>query len=83
MWVPPCEAVTSWNHADADFNELTPKVLTVHSAKGLTFDSVVLPRVTAEDFGWFDDPRRLLFVASTRALEGSTEEAQFEAARTA
>jgi superfamily I DNA/RNA helicase len=29
----------------ADFSDLRPKILTIYSAKGLTFDAVVIPRL--------------------------------------
>lgn len=52
-----------------DFKENTPKVLTYHSAKGLTFDSVLLPRLVRNSFGQFneDEIRRQIFVGTTRA----------------
>ena len=54
---------------DLDFNSDTPKVITYHSAKGLTFDAVLLPRLTPSSFSAFSPERieRLLFVALTRA----------------
>jgi len=54
---------------DLDFGSDTPKVITYHSAKGLTFDAVLLPRLTASSFSVFSPKRieRLLFVALTRA----------------
>jgi len=56
--------------ADLDFNDLRPMVLTYHKAKGLTVDSVFLPRLKAGSFPAFisDEVRsRLLFVGITRA----------------
>ncbi|MCS7063336.1 MAG: AAA family ATPase [Methylacidiphilales bacterium] len=52
-----------------DFGSSRPKLITYHSAKGLTFDSVLLPRLVAESFPRTTDARqrRLLFVAVTRA----------------
>lgn len=52
-----------------DFSSDTPKVITYHSAKGLTFDSVLLPRLTPRSFPKTSSSRieRLLFVALTRA----------------
>ncbi len=46
-----------------------PKLITMHSAKGLTFDTVLLPRLTASSFPKITAARmeRLLFVAITRA----------------
>ena len=57
------------DHQDLDFNKNTPKVLTYHSAKGLTFDSVLLPRLVSSSFGQFneDEIRRQIFVGITRA----------------
>ena len=52
-----------------DFNSELPKLLTYHSAKGLTFDSVLLPRLAPNSFVHLTEERtkRLLFVAMTRA----------------
>lgn len=52
-----------------DFTSATPKLLTYHSAKGLTFDTVLLPRLVR---GSFDRPAEdrilsMMFVAVTRA----------------
>ncbi len=52
-----------------DFANSTAKAITIHSAKGLTFDSVLLPRLVASSFsgpldGWAE---RLLYVGMTRA----------------
>ena len=46
-----------------------PKLITMHSAKGLTFDTVLLPRLNARSFINVSPARmeRLLFVAITRA----------------
>ena len=54
---------------DLNFASDTPKVITYHSAKGLTFDSVLLPRLTPKSFPASSPERieRLLFVALTRA----------------
>ena len=52
-----------------NFANLTPKLLTYHSAKGLTFDSVLLPRVVKSSFErrTEDQVLRMMFVAVTRA----------------
>lgn len=52
-----------------DFASELVKVMPFHSAKGLTFDSVLLPRLRADDFHPRGDAslRRLLFVGITRA----------------
>jgi superfamily I DNA/RNA helicase len=53
-----------------DFSNSIPKVLTIHSAKGLTFDTVLLPRLVPNCFGklsvW---AQRLLYVGITRATK--------------
>lgn len=53
-----------------DFSSDLVKVLPFHSAKGLTFDSVLLPRLTAPGVHARSPRsfRRLLFVALTRAV---------------
>jgi superfamily I DNA/RNA helicase len=52
-----------------DFASELVKVMPFHSAKGLTFDSVLLPRLRSDDFHPRGDAslRRLLFVGITRA----------------
>lgn len=52
-----------------DFGSSRPKLITYASAKGLTFDSVLLPRLAPESFPRQSAERiqRLLFVAVTRA----------------
>src|SRR5262249_1673116 len=53
-----------------DFTSDLPKLLTYHSAKGLTFDSVLLPRLVPGSFGKSTIPeRKLLFVGATRATK--------------
>ncbi len=56
---------------EADFASDLPKLATIHSAKGLSFDSVFLPRLSDEAFPRDEGParRRLLFVALTRAAK--------------
>jgi superfamily I DNA/RNA helicase len=54
-----------------DFANQVPKILTIHSAKGLTFDSVLMPRLVSASFsgrldGFAD---RLLYVGVTRATK--------------
>jgi superfamily I DNA/RNA helicase len=55
----------------ADFNTLTPKIATYHSAKGLTFDCVILPKLVENNFQRVQGPRRhrLLLVGITRATQ--------------
>lgn len=52
-----------------DFSGLAPKLLTYHSAKGLTFDSVLLPRLVSSSFERPAEQQilRMMFVAVTRA----------------
>ena len=54
---------------DLNFATSRPKVITYASAKGLTFDSVLLPRMVPDSFPRHsgDHIQRLLFVAITRA----------------
>ncbi len=53
-----------------DFTSDLPKLLTYHSAKGLTFDSVLLPRLVTGTFGRSKTPEtNLLFVGVTRATK--------------
>jgi len=54
-----------------DFNSSRPKLMSYHSAKGLTFDSVFMPRLVARSFPHAtpDKLERLLFVAITRATQ--------------
>ncbi|MCX6360126.1 MAG: AAA family ATPase [Armatimonadetes bacterium] len=62
------------------FDTAAPKIATYHSAKGLTFDAVLLPRLTRGAFRHGegkDDVVRLLFVGISRATQWvylSTEE---------
>jgi hypothetical protein len=52
-----------------DFTSAAPKVLTYHSAKGLTFDTVLLPRLVPYSFRHVREASiaRLVFVAINRA----------------
>lgn len=54
---------------DINFNTSAPKLITFHSAKGLTFDSVLLPRLEVDTFPrqWEKRIPQLMFVAITRA----------------
>jgi superfamily I DNA/RNA helicase len=56
---------------DLDFSNRKPKVMTYHSAKGLTFDTVLLPRLVSKSFQSVPEERvrRLLFVGITRATQ--------------
>lgn len=67
--------VERWALDDVDFNELTPKVLTIHGGKGLTFDTVVMPHLTRRWYYGKDEREssrpvaQLLFVGCSRARE--------------
>lgn len=68
--VPP----RRWGKAEFpphDFNSSRPKLMPYHSVKGLTFDTVIMPRLTRDSFGRFSAERieRLLFVGITRAAK--------------
>jgi superfamily I DNA/RNA helicase len=54
-----------------DFNTINPKLMTYYSAKGLTFDSVILPRLSPAFFAREGEERlrRLIFVGITRAVD--------------
>ena len=56
---------------EMDFSTDLPKILTYHSAKGLTFDTVLLPRLVSGSFPTMSNKRieRLLFVAISRATK--------------
>lgn len=55
---------------DYDFNSAIPVLTTLHSAKGLEFDWVILPDLNANDWDGDDaGERRLFFVGLTRAKE--------------
>jgi superfamily I DNA/RNA helicase len=58
--------------AEFDFGNNLPKIATYHSAKGLTFDSVLLPKITASAFNNISDDglrQRMLFVGIARATQ--------------
>jgi hypothetical protein len=66
--------VETWDRRDGtelNFGNGLPKVLTLHSAKGLTFDTVVMPRLVQNSFPRVSDARRekLLYVGITRAVK--------------
>lgn len=54
---------------EMDFTNNTPKIMPYHSAKGLTFDTVLMPRLVRSSFAKIEELRvlRLLFVGVTRA----------------
>ena len=54
-----------------DFTNRVPKLMTYHQAKGLTFDSVFLPRLDTRSFTEAMQPRvrHLMFVGVSRAIK--------------
>lgn len=56
---------------ECDFGNDVPKIATFHMAKGLTFDSVLLPRLTDKAYGWIRGMarKRFLFVGIARATQ--------------
>lgn len=56
---------------ELDFNSDLPKLMTYHSIKGLTFDSIIMPRLVGNSFYNIQRERRnrLLFVGITRATK--------------
>lgn len=54
-----------------DFQNDIPKIMPYHSAKGLTFDTVLLPRLVRSSFPRISDSRimKLFFVGITRATK--------------
>jgi superfamily I DNA/RNA helicase len=69
--VPPPARTRSSGNTYVQFDNMTPKIANYHSAKGLTFDCVLLPRFTERSFGNYDDDlrARLLFVGMARATQ--------------
>ncbi len=66
----PVERVTARAPSEADFNGLMPKILTVFSAKGLSFDTILIPRITRQHYAHTPTAApQMLFVACTRALD--------------
>jgi superfamily I DNA/RNA helicase len=65
------KAVPRTQDGGCDFGNATPKIATYYSAKGLTFDSVLLPRLTESSFSWIDEAtrQRLFFVGVARATQ--------------
>lgn len=72
------------DYFQVDFNSDKPKILTLHGAKGLTFDTIIMPQLTKRFF-LLDAQQidRLLFVGITRATKwvymSSTEKSQLPA----
>jgi len=66
----PLQKVMARDLAQADFNDLTPKVLTIFSAKGLSFDTVLVPRIVPPHYTHaVAPPAQMLFVACSRAFD--------------
>lgn len=66
------KAVARGRDNSYDFGNSLPKIVTYFSAKGLTFDSVLLPRLTESAFSWIGDlslRSRLFFVGIARATQ--------------
>lgn len=66
------ETPSDWSNPDGlDFNNDLPKIMSYHSAKGLTFDTVLMPRLVPASFSKLSQSRidRLLFVGITRATK--------------
>ncbi len=65
------KAVARSEDGACDFGNAIPKIATYYSAKGLTFDSVLLPRLTESSFSWIEDSTRirLFFVGIARATQ--------------
>jgi DNA helicase IV len=53
------------------FTNLVPKIATFFMAKGLTFDSILLPRLTAKAYDWTrrEQLKRMMFVGIARATQ--------------
>jgi superfamily I DNA/RNA helicase len=65
------KAVPRNDKAGCDFGSSMPKIATYYSAKGLTFDSVLLPRLTESSFSWItrSTRSRLFYVGIARATQ--------------
>ncbi len=61
--------VLSDNDQPLNFASVRPKISTYHSAKGLTFDSILMPRLVDRSFPWVtgSSRQRMLFVGIARA----------------
>jgi len=57
--------------APCDFGNTVPKIATFHMAKGLTFDSVLMPRLVERSFPFLraGERQRVLFVGIARATQ--------------
>ena len=65
------EVAKKFGGGKLDFNTTYPKLTTYHSAKGLTFDTVILPQLIPMSFERFSDTeiQKLIFVGITRATK--------------
>jgi len=66
------KAVPQWGNATPpDYDNSVPKIATYHSAKGLTFDVVLMPRLVNNAFGQFtpEERRKMLYVGTARARQ--------------
>ena len=65
------EGIEVENPKELDFNSDKPKLMPYHSAKGLTFDTILMPRMVESAFGRMSLERiiRILFVGITRATK--------------
>jgi superfamily I DNA/RNA helicase len=59
------------NSIPPNYDNSVPKIATYHSAKGLTFDVVLMPRLMNNAFGQFSeaDRRKMLYVGTARARQ--------------
>lgn len=63
---------TNSDYISIDFDSDKPKIMTYHSAKGLTFDTVIMPSLQHSAFRGMDSisiEENLLFVGITRAIK--------------
>jgi superfamily I DNA/RNA helicase len=61
------EGIEAETTKNLDFASEAPKLLTLHSSKGLTFDSVLIPRLSAVNLPQGEQATRLVYVGITRA----------------
>lgn len=69
--VPPPAPQRATGETFAHFDNDLPKLTTYHSAKGLTFDSVLLPRLTSPAFGSFFPGmhQQMILIGMLRAIQ--------------
>ena len=61
------ECIEAETTKNLHFASEAPKLLTLHSSKGLTFDSVLIPRLSAANLPTGEQATRLVYVGITRA----------------